>query len=480
MKRFQDLFIRLKPHVIRGGSIAIQGLTEDSREVTPGMVFVACRGTKRDGHAFIPQAVAQGAVAIVAEEEVSLPAHVGYAKLQDTRQALGDLVSAFYDFPQERLTLLGVTGTNGKTSVAWFLQRILKTLGLKTGLLGTIFYDLGSRCLKAQETTPPPTRLIPYLAAMCSSGVKCAVLEVSSHALDQGRVEGLVFQGAAFTNLSHDHLDYHKDMEAYFEAKQRLFTSYLHPQGQAVINVSDPWGRRLISYCKGKVLKVGEDITGEILARSPRGLSLRLRSPFGDGSLSTKVLGDFQLENLLLAIGLGLGLDLPFQEILAALADVSAPPGRLELVAEVRGAYVFVDYAHTPQALKAALQSLRPVTKGRLLVLFGCGGNRDQEKRPEMGRIAENEADLVFLTSDNPRDEDPEEIISEICQGMKKKPFIEVDRRKAIQTALQHLSPGDVLLVAGKGHEDYQERGGKRFPFSDQAVIREIILAEAA
>ena len=480
MKHFRDLFLRLRPQALRGGEIEITGITDDSRAVKPGMVFVACRGEQTDGHKFIPQALAQGAVGIVAEEEVPLPPRIAFARLEDTRRALGHLVSAFYDYPQEKLTLIGVTGTNGKTSVSWFLRTLLEKQGWPTGLLGTIVYDLGAEQRKARETTPPPTRLIPYLAKMVSSGLRYAVLEVSSHALDQGRVEGLSFEVALFTNLSRDHLDYHADLESYFGAKQKLFSRFLAPQGRAVINVSDLWGRRLVSKCRQKVIRVGEEVTGEILTRSPQGLRLRLRSPYGEKTLSTKVLGDFQLENLLLTLGAGLALEIPFTKIVEALEGVSAPPGRLELVAERKGAYVFVDYAHTPEALAAALKSLRPITKGKLWVLFGCGGNRDQGKRPEMGRVAEEGADKVILTSDNPRDEDPELIVEHIRQGMRKEPVVELDRRKAIQLALQGLGPGDVLLVAGKGHEDYQEKGGKRMPFSDQAVIREIILAEAA
>ncbi|NPB09784.1 MAG: UDP-N-acetylmuramoyl-L-alanyl-D-glutamate--2,6-diaminopimelate ligase [Thermodesulfobacteria bacterium] len=479
--KFGELLSSFAPLELRGEERDILGVTDDSREVAPGWVFVARRGTGVDGHDFVSDALKRGAAAIVAEKELDLPAEVAFARLRDTRHVVGRLAAVFYGHPERALSLVGITGTNGKTSVSWFLKELLEKCNVRSGLLGTISYFLGEKVLPARETTPSAARIFSYLAQMREAGLTHAVLEVSSHALDQGRVEGLSFDVAAFTNLSRDHLDYHGDLETYFAAKRKLFSRYLKAQGRAVINIRDPWGRRLLEGLKVPVTKVGEDLSGEIVARTREGLVLRLRHGREEREVSTRLFGDFQLENLLVAAGCALALGLSFSEVSQALEGMSAPPGRLEWVASpAQGALVFVDYAHTPEALRRALESLRPYASGRLLVLFGCGGNRDQGKRPEMGRIAEEMADLVILTSDNPRFEDPEAIIADIVRGMSTKPLIRTDRRQALALALEILRPGDVLLVAGKGHEDYQEVCGQRHPFSDREVIREILLTEAA
>ncbi len=483
MKTLKELFQDIPFLEMKGAEKRVIGLTDDSREVGPGYLFVARRGLTLDGHCFIPQALAQGATAIVLERPCSLPEGVGWVRVSDVQAVLGPLAATFYDFPAERLTLIGITGTNGKTSTAWFIRHLLKRLGLRSGLIGTIQYDLGHRVLSAKETTPPVIRLHRYLAEVVEAGLTHMVMEVSSHALDQGRVDGLLFEVAVFTNLSRDHLDYHRDMEAYFSAKKKLFEEYLSFQGRAVVNVSDPWGRRLAEILGEQALRVGEagDITGAITTRSPGGYSFLLR--FGDKrrELSTKLFGDFQLENLLFTVATGLALGFSFEETAEALSDLSAPPGRLELVGEIHQALVFVDYAHTPEALAKALNSLRPLVRGRLFCLFGCGGNRDKGKRSLMGQVAAELADLVIVTSDNPRYEDPEEIIRDILTGMNGvSPLVIPDRREAVLEGLSRLGPGDVFLIAGKGHEDYQEIKGVRYPFSDQAVVREFLLTEAA
>ncbi len=483
MKTLKEIFQDIPFLEMKGAEKRVIGLTDDSREVGPGYLFVARRGLTHDGHYFIPEALAQGAMAIVLERPCPLPEGVGLVRVSNAQAILGPLAAAFYDFPAERLTLIGITGTNGKTSTAWFIRHLLKRLGLRPGLIGTVQYDLGRRVLPAKETTPPVIRLHRYLAEMVEAGLTHVVMEVSSHALDQGRVDGLLFEVAVFTNLSRDHLDYHRDIEAYFSAKKKLFEEYLSFQGRAVVNVSDPWGRRLAEILGEQAVRVGEvgDITGAITTRSPRGYSFLLR--FGDKrrELSTKLFGDFQLENLLFTVATGLALGFSFEETTEALSDLSAPPGRLELVGEIHQALVFVDYAHTPEALAKALSSLRPLVRGRLFCLFGCGGNRDKGKRPLMGQVAANLADLVIVTSDNPRYEDPGEIIKDILTGMNgASPLVISDRREAILEGLSRLGPGDVFLIAGKGHEDYQEIKGVRYPFSDQAVVREFLLTEAA
>ncbi len=482
MKMFEALWEGVEYRRLRGGKTPVFGLTDDSREVKPGWAFVARRGARVDGHQFIPQALSQGACAIVAERPLNLPKHIAFAEVSDAKAILGKLAARFYDHPAQKLTLIGVTGTNGKTSVAWFVREMLTRLGHRAGLLGTIHYDLGARRIPARETTPGVIRLHRYLAEMVRSGLSHAVMEVSSHALDQGRVEEVGFQIAVFTNLSRDHLDYHADMEAYFQAKRRLFRRYLVSQGKAVVNVSDPWGQRLAKELGAQAIRVGEGapLYGGVEARGPEGYRFVLTYKDRTYSLPTRLYGDFQLDNLLLTVAVGLALGLSLDEIGGALTGICAPPGRLELVSCWRGGLVFVDYAHTPEALAGALKSLRPLVKGRLWCVFGCGGQRDVGKRPLMGAVAARLADQVILTADNPRGEDPAAIVADIQAGFPrtKTPRVILDRKEAIWTALKALGPGDVLLIAGKGHEDYQEVAGKRHPFSDQAVVREFVLME--
>ncbi len=480
MKKVKDLLKNLEVLYVRGEETALGGISDDSREVKPGFAFVACRGGNVDGHRFISEAIKAGATAIFAEEKIDLPEDVALVVLPDTKKALPELARAHFGAPEEKLTLIGVTGTNGKTSVTFFIHQLLGLLGQPSGLIGTIFYDTGIRKEKASHTTPGPIKLRRLLREMLDAGLSHVVMEVSSHALAQGRVAGLSFDVAAFTNLSRDHLDYHRDMEAYFQAKKKLFTTHLKASGQAVVNVASTWGRRLAQELSAPVIKIGEDLGGMVTQRSRAGYSFLLVYGQKQQSLATTLYGDFQLENLLMATGCGLALGFSFEEIVPLLPKLKAPPGRLELIGEKNGALIFVDYAHTPEALKGALMSLRPVAK-RLLVLFGCGGDRDQGKRPLMGQIAEAHADQVILTSDNPRSEDPQKIINDILKGMKSKPvLVEPDRREAIWAALSLLREGDILLIAGKGHEDYQEIAGKRYPFSDAQLVREFLTREAA
>ncbi|OAQ20134.1 UDP-N-acetylmuramoyl-L-alanyl-D-glutamate--2,6-diaminopimelate ligase [Thermosulfurimonas dismutans] len=464
---------------VRGSlEVEIAGLEEDSRRLAPGYLFVARRGTRVDGHAFIREAVARGAVAVVREDELDSKLPVTQIRVADSAEALGRLCAAFYGHPERRLALIGITGTNGKSSVAWMLRTALRRAWGSCGLIGTLLYDTGGRVRKALETTPPPVTLYALLSEMVKNGAETAVLEVSSHALDQKRVAGLVFQIGVFTNLSWDHLDYHGDFETYFATKKKLFMEYLASDGLAVVNVTDPWGKRLVEDLpKGmSVFAVGRDFTGEILSRS-KGLKLRILEPEGEFIVETGLFGDFQKENLLLVWAVLRGLGYRPEEVAKFLSGVSAPPGRLEPVAQFRQARIFVDYAHTPEALRTALLSVRKLASGKVLCVFGCGGNRDPGKRPFMGRVAAELADRLFITSDNPRFEDPEKIIRDILTGINGSASYRVilDRREALRIAISELSPGDVLLVAGKGHEDYQEIQGKRYPFSDAEEIRHIV-----
>ncbi|NPA48853.1 MAG: UDP-N-acetylmuramoyl-L-alanyl-D-glutamate--2,6-diaminopimelate ligase [Thermodesulfobacteria bacterium] len=475
----RELTADLNPLVLNHAEAEIRGLTDDSRLVRPGFAFVATAGLRRHGLEFLEDALARGTSAVITDRKISLPEGIGLCVLPRLKEHLPLLAGRFYDFPEKKLKLIGVTGTNGKTSVTFFVRDLLEHLGEKTGVIGTVGYFWGEEGEPALHTTPGPFKLREVLARMQAAGATYVAMEASSHALSQGRLAGLSFEIGVFTNFSRDHLDYHGNMENYFEAKKLLFKRHLSPQGKAVINVADTWGRRLLADLLSPVIKVGEDLRGIVSKRSRQGFSFRLVFGSQEYELATTLYGDFQLENLLLACSCGLALGYPFEEVVEALKTIKAPPGRLELIAQKEGALVFVDYAHTPAALERALQSLRPLAK-RLLVVFGCGGERDSGKRPLMGEAAERIADLVILTSDNPRGEDPRKIISDIVSGMKNTPIIVEDRREAIETALSLLKDGDILLVAGKGHETYQEIAGKRYPFSDRALIREILAQEAA
>ncbi|RUM87512.1 MAG: UDP-N-acetylmuramoyl-L-alanyl-D-glutamate--2,6-diaminopimelate ligase [Thermodesulfatator sp.] len=456
--------------------VEISLVVEDSRLVRPGALFVARPGIQEDGHRYIREAMASGAAAVVRMDRLDSELPVPQVLVREAATALARLLSNFYRSPERRLRLVGITGTNGKSSVAWMLREAYRKMGQPAGLVGTLLYDTGIRVERARETTPGLTRLYHLLAEMVEAGVSTAFLEVSSHALDQRRVAGLVFEGAVFTNLSRDHLDYHGDLETYFQTKKRLLTDYLPPKGFAVINVTDPWGARLEHELpRVSKFRVGGEWQAEILERS-QGLVLRVRDPEGEFRVRTRLFGDFQRENFLCAWAVLRGLGFSAKEVAEALEEVEAPPGRLEPVAGYRGARIFVDYAHTPEALAAALRSLRALSPRRLLCLFGCGGNRDRGKRPLMGRVASTLADLVYLTSDNPRFEDPQAIVREILLGMNgTRMRVILDRREALRKAISELQQGDLLLVAGKGHEDYQEIAGRRLPFSDTEEIRRIV-----
>ena len=482
MMRLERLLQEIEPLEVRGGlELEIEAVEEDSRLVSPGSLFVARRGTRTDGHLFLKEAVRRGAVAVVREDAPDPDLPVTQIRVREAAEALGRLLAAFYGHPERSLFLIGITGTNGKSSVAWMLRQALRRAGRGVGLLGTLIYDTGERTEKALETTPRPTKLYALLSQMLKNRIETAILEVSSHALDQKRVSGLAFHLGVFTNLSRDHLDYHRDFEAYYAAKRRLFTHYLREEGLAIINLENSWGRRLAEELAGRVrlFGLGRDFRAKILARERTGLRFRVEEASGEFVVETRLFGDFQRENFLAAWAALRAMGYAAEEVAGLLSGVSAPPGRLEPVAEFRGARIFVDYAHTPEALEVALSSLRKLAPERLLCLFGCGGDRDQGKRPEMGRVASRLADLVFLTSDNPRFEDPEKIIRDILSGMNggAPRRVVVDRREALREALLSLAPGDVLLVAGKGHEDYQEIRGRRWPFSDAEEIRRLVHA---
>jgi UDP-N-acetylmuramoyl-L-alanyl-D-glutamate--2,6-diaminopimelate ligase len=407
----------------------------------------------------------------------------------DPRIALGDLARAYFRTDEHSLKLVGVTGTNGKTSVAYMIEHLLSSAGLKVGVLGTVNYRWPGFALDAKLTTPDCWQLHELLANMERSDVDVVIMEVSSHALDQRRPAGLHFNAAVLTNVTQDHLDYHADMDAYFNAKGRLFYEYPAQDKAWVVNMDDPWGRRLLA-ANAQVLGFGLSepshsvypcLTGTIETATGRGMALTMQHEKKSWTLHSPLIGTHNASNLLAAQALGLKLGMNCRDM-RRLSDFTGAPGRLERVDNDKDLDIFVDYAHTPDALSNVMRSLRELDFERLLVVFGCGGNRDVTKRPLMGRAVAEFADTAIVTSDNPRFENPAAIIDDILPGLKGCPeiLVETNRRAAIRLAVQRMRPGDCLLVAGKGHEDYQEIEGVRRPFSDVEVVRDALQGEAA
>ncbi len=473
------------------GDPDVTRVTCDSREVVPGALFFALPGTARDGHAFAAEAARRGAVAIVAERPVSCaPARLLLAA--SARRAMALAAATFFGRPGEALRLAGVTGTNGKTTVTYLVEACAREAGLPVGVLGTVTHRFPGVERPASHTTPESTAVQALLAEMVAAGTRLAVLEVSSHALAQERVAGMRFQVAGFTNLTRDHLDYHGDMDAYFAAKRRLFTEHLAPGGTAVVNARDPWGARLADQLGPgpRVWRYGireEDaLRAADVTVGLSGVRATFHTPAGPLAIRSPLVGQHNLENLLCAAGVALALELPPDAVARGLSSSQGAPGRLERI-DGRGLSVFVDYAHTDDALTRVLLALRTVGPRRLLCVFGCGGDRDRGKRPLMGRAAAA-ADLAVVTSDNPRTEDPDAIIAGVLPGLEAAGrrrldadqarrgedgfTVEPDRRAAIALALASARAGDAVLVAGKGHEDYQLFGAERRHFSDREEAR--------
>jgi UDP-N-acetylmuramoyl-L-alanyl-D-glutamate--2,6-diaminopimelate ligase len=398
----------------------------------------------------------------------------------DARLALARLSCAFYGDPSARLCTVGITGTNGKTTVSFMLREIFKAAGRRPGLLGTVRYEIGDRVIPAARTTPEAPELQAMFSQMLRTGCDSAVMEVSSHALAQYRVEGILYDAAVFTNLTQDHLDYHGTLEEYFNAKARLFNQV---RRFAVINLDDPWGRRLLEEDHLKAVSIsygfseGATVRGLWPETNTGGSRMRVQSPWGEFDIALGIIGRFNLLNALAAFATAGALGIAPACAVQALANMACVPGRLEAVPHPRGARVFVDYAHTDDALRNVLETLREITHGKLVVVFGCGGNRDKGKRPLMGKVAARLADYAILTNDNPRSEIPEKIAMDIASGFdsERKYEVVLDRRAAIARGLALLGKNDVLLIAGKGHETYQEFNGAIVPFDDREAVREAL-----
>jgi UDP-N-acetylmuramoyl-L-alanyl-D-glutamate--2,6-diaminopimelate ligase len=477
-----------------GGDPEVSLVADDSRQVRPGAVFFAVRGARSDGHDFAAAAARAGAVAVVAEREVPCaPARL--VVVPDSRLALARAAARLFGEPGRALRLAGVTGTNGKTTVAWLVEACLREAGVPAGLLGTVTYRWPGAERPAPYTTPGAVELQALLAEMRRAGAQAAVLEVSSHALDQERVAGLAFRSAGFTNLTRDHLDYHGSLESYFQAKRRLFAELLVPGGVAALNAEDPAGARIAEELsragRASVWRYGARPGCELAADQLRaglfGIEATFSTPAGRLPVRSPLVGAHNVENLLCAAGVALGLGLEPAAVARGLSSCRGPPGRMERL-EAGGVAAFVDYAHTDDALARVMAALRALGPRRLVVVFGCGGDRDRGKRPLMGEAVGRAADLAVVTSDNPRGEDPLAIIGEILPGLARAGAAPVgaaearagragyavvpDRREAIGLALAAARPGDAVLIAGKGHEDYQIVGAERRHFDDREEAR--------
>ena len=460
-------------------SVPVGAVRDDSRLVCPGDVFVAISGRRVDGHQHVTAALAAGAAALVLEKPQEAPCPV--ALVADAREALAVMAGNAAGQPAKKLRLIGITGTNGKTTTAWLTEALLQAAGRRVALLGTVTNRINGCNEPAQLTTPAALELHAFFARALAAGCTDVVMEVSSHALEQRRVHGLQFHAAGFTNLTQDHLDFHGTMEAYAAAKARLFREHIGAKGIAVINV-DGAGAPLMraAVAEQRVLGVSaRDAAADLYSTTQHsgidGLHLNLHAGKHEVLLHSPLVGRHNVENLLLAAGLGLACDVPLDVIARGLGGVRGVPGRLEGVPVGRGVAAFVDYAHTPDALQRVLEVLRAECKGKLLLVFGCGGNRDTGKRPMMGAIAARCADAVVLTNDNPRHEDAQTILNEIAAGvppeLRGRVSIEPDRRAAIRCALAQAKSGDALLLAGKGHEDYQIVGAEKLHFDDREEL---------
>jgi UDP-N-acetylmuramoyl-L-alanyl-D-glutamate--2,6-diaminopimelate ligase len=455
---------------------AITGITADSRSVAPGNAYVAVRGSQADGHQFIGDAVARGAALVVVEESGN--AGVPELVVTNGRSAAVALARAWYGDPGRSLVLIGVTGTNGKTTTVSLVRHLMNAQGT-AGSIGTLgaFDGTGESVpsTAGSLTTPGPVDLQATLAALRDRGCRSVVMEASSHSLHQGRLDGLSFRAGIFTNLTRDHLDYHGTMESYLASKLRLAT-LLSNDGVAVVNAEDPAWRSMRRDVRR--ITFGRHAAGDVhatgISLDAAGCRFRLESVFGSADVALPLLGDFNRSNALGAAACALSLGLPMQVVAERLNSAPQVPGRMERLMETP--YVVLrDYAHTPDSLERALSALRPLTSGRLIVVFGCGGDRDKGKRPIMGRIAAEKSDLPIVTSDNPRTEDPEAIIDDIVAGMGTTPRRRIaDRRAAIREALEAARPGDTVLLAGKGHETYQVVGTEKLPFDEREILREL------
>ena len=487
----------------------INGIAYHSKQVREDFLFAAIRGAEADGHQFVKEAIERGAEAVVLEEEQKVSNRT-MVLVPDSRRALAKISSNFYGDPSSKVILIGITGTNGKTTTTYLLESIFKKAGWNVGVIGTINYRFGQKTTPAPNTTPESLDLQRILWEMVREGTSHVIMEVSSHGLDLSRVLGCQFDGVVFTNLTSEHLDYHKTLERYFESKKRLFSDHLIKslkEGRfAVTNHDDPRGGEMVKGIDLPIIRYGLtpscDVTADRLTSSFEGLSCRIKTPRGDLSIHSKLTGDFNLYNILAAVAVGTAMEVPLEILKEGVEELEGVSGRFEKVENKRGIHVIIDYAHTHDALERVLLGLKNILKdgtqnnGKMITVFGCGGDRDRTKRPLMGEVAGRYSDLAILTSDNPRTEDPLAILDEVEKGLKSlhlkewdedeikswrsgKGYLKVpDRREAIRTAIRLALPSDTVLIAGKGHEDYQIIGKKKFPFDDRIEAKKALEEE--
>ncbi|MBW2028465.1 MAG: UDP-N-acetylmuramoyl-L-alanyl-D-glutamate--2,6-diaminopimelate ligase [Deltaproteobacteria bacterium] len=477
--------------------LEIEGLAYDSRKVRPGYLFVALRGHRLDGHDYVPDAVGRGCVALVGERFQGVGEGITRILVPDSRKALARLAQEFYGAPFEGVSLIGITGTNGKTTTSYILESILSAAGARPGVIGTINYRYSGAVHRAEVTTPESLDLMALLREMKDHGVTDVIIEVSSHALDQGRIGECAFKVAVFTNISRDHLDYHRDMEAYFKAKsllfQRIGRGNPDDPNYAVVNLDDPRGRDLMNLTQAQTITYGlsgrSDVRAESIHWDEKGIRARIVTPLGARAIESPLIGEINVYNILASIATSMALGIDLDDMVRGIKKMNRVPGRMELVPNGLGLTIVVDYAHTPDALLKTIRNLRPLAEARFITVFGCGGDRDKGKRREMGRLAGLNSDILIITSDNPRTEDPLLIIEEIEKGVQEAGLgmvsplqdtnsvsrgylLEPDRREAIGKAVRLAEKGDLVLIAGKGHEDYQIVGTERRTFDDREEAR--------
>ena len=494
MKTVNELCRQLKGiyNLEGNGETPITGISADSRDIEAGNLFVCISGVHVDGASFAVQAVEKGAAAVLTTKHLDLPKGTVQIMVPDIHHALEDMVPYFYDYPGKKMRMIGVTGTNGKTTTTHIIAHILRAAGYHVGVLGTIHALIDDEELPIHNTTPDVVELQRFLALMYEKGMTHVVMEVSSHALELHRVAGIEFDTAVFTNLTQDHLDFHKTMENYVAAKAKLFQGlsfreHVKENKTAVVNIDDPWAKQILNACQCKVLTYGvekdADLCGSHLQVELKKSSFDVTGPFGSVHLNMNITGLFNVYNTLAAIGAAHAEGVDTETIDKAIQTFHSVAGRFELVEAGQDFAIVVDYSHTPDSLEKALTTARAMKPNRILVVFGCGGDRDRTKRPIMGKIAAEYADIPIVTSDNPRSEDPDAIVAEVESGVKQglKPGqhheVIVDRRAAIGRAVALAQAGDIVLIAGKGHETYQILKDKTIHFDDREEARKAVLA---
>ncbi len=482
MRKLKDILTGIEHQLTGSSDVDINRIVFDSRIAGAGDLFVAQRGTAFDGHKFIPDVIASGCACILCEylPDTDFP-DVTFVVTTDTHAALGMAASNYYDRPSEKFKLIGVTGTNGKTSIATLSHNLFTKLGYKSGLLSTVCNLIGTKEVPATHTTPDAVSLNKLMADMVAEGCDYVFMEVSSHSIDQERIAGLIFDGAVFTNITHDHLDYHKTFDAYIKAKKKFFDDLL-PDAFALVNLDDKRGAVMVQNTKARVKTFSFHHMAEFKGKTLESHFDGTLVTFNNIEIWTKLIGQFNASNLLAVYAIAILLGQDQTEVLEKLSSLTTVDGRFEYLRSNTGITAIIDYAHTPDALLNVLKTINDINQnsGQVITVVGAGGHRDKTKRPEMGKIAAEGSDKVIFTSDNPRDEDPQAIIDDMLQGVephRKSRVLSIsDRREAIRTAAMLAQPGDIILVAGKGHETYQEINGVKTHFSDKEVVSEILL----